>query len=527
MTDTKESPSDHEVTTITEGSAKITFIGRSSAFYNPVQEFNRDLTITVLQQFSDDWKKEFETEDKDGISAEGSPSRKRPRVYDSLGDGQIKVLDALSASGLRALRFAKEVPNISKIIANDFCEQAVETIKRNIQLNKVENIVEARYGDATETMMQHRSLDKRFHAIDLDPYGSVSVFLDSAVQSIADRGILMITCTDMAVLCGNTPESCYNKYGSVSLRTKSCHEMALRILLRTVDSHANRYARYIEPLLSISIDFYIRVFVRVHTSAKIAKDSILKTSNIFVCSGCHTFSFQTLARKVTVDNSVKFTCSTANLPTLTDGGKCTFCAQSVHIAGPIYSAPIHNFSFVKKLLERLKNNKESTALKTQKRLIGVLSVVSEELPDVPLYYELDELCHVLKCPVPRLLAFHSSIFNAGYRCSISHCNPRAVKTDAPPDLLWDTVRTLARSNGVKIEKFSEGSPGWRILSTEIKNNISFKMHPLAQAKSRVECAVRFQSNKGRNWGPKQKARGSVNSVKAGFQFQDLKAEESK
>lgn len=34
----------------------------------------------------------------------------------------------------------------------------------------------------------------------------------------------MITCTDMAVLCGNTPESCYNKYGSVGLRHKSCHE---------------------------------------------------------------------------------------------------------------------------------------------------------------------------------------------------------------------------------------------------------------------------------------------------------------
>lgn len=34
----------------------------------------------------------------------------------------------------------------------------------------------------------------------------------------------MVTCTDMAVLCGNTPESCYNKYGSVGLRHKCCHE---------------------------------------------------------------------------------------------------------------------------------------------------------------------------------------------------------------------------------------------------------------------------------------------------------------
>jgi len=47
--------------------------------------------------------------------------------------------------------------------------------------------------------------------VDLDPYGSPSVFLDSAVQSVADGGILMCTATDMAVLCGSNGEVCYSK----------------------------------------------------------------------------------------------------------------------------------------------------------------------------------------------------------------------------------------------------------------------------------------------------------------------------
>lgn len=47
--------------------------------------------------------------------------------------------------------------------------------------------------------------------VDLDPYGSPSVFLDSAVQSIADGGMLMCTATDMAVLCGGNGEVCYSK----------------------------------------------------------------------------------------------------------------------------------------------------------------------------------------------------------------------------------------------------------------------------------------------------------------------------
>lgn len=41
----------------------------------------------------------------------------------------------------------------------------------------------------------------------------------------------MVTCTDMAVLCGNTPETCYNKYGSTTVRLKCCHEMVFQIFV--------------------------------------------------------------------------------------------------------------------------------------------------------------------------------------------------------------------------------------------------------------------------------------------------------
>ena len=38
------------------------------------------------------------------------------------------------------------------------------------------------------------------------------------------RGLLLVTCTDMGVLCGNSPDTCYAKYGATSLKTKACHE---------------------------------------------------------------------------------------------------------------------------------------------------------------------------------------------------------------------------------------------------------------------------------------------------------------
>lgn len=115
-------------------------------------------------------------------------------------------------------------------------------------------------------MYQHRK-ENQFDVIDLDPYGCPSIFLDSAVQAVKDGGLLLVTATDMAVLAGNSPETCYSKYGAVSLRIKSCHEMALRILLQCIEAHANRYGRYIVPLISLSADFYVRVFVRVFSGA--------------------------------------------------------------------------------------------------------------------------------------------------------------------------------------------------------------------------------------------------------------------
>lgn len=74
-------------------------------------------------------------------------------------------------------------------------------------------------------MYQHRRYTERFHAVDLDPYGCPSPFLDGTVQCVQDGGLLLVTCTDMAVLAGNSPETCYTKYGAVSLKSKACHEM--------------------------------------------------------------------------------------------------------------------------------------------------------------------------------------------------------------------------------------------------------------------------------------------------------------
>lgn len=62
--------------------------------------------------------------------------------------GGVTVVEALSATGLRSIRYALEVPGIKQIYANDCSDKAVESIKYNIQKNKVEHLVTPTNNDA-------------------------------------------------------------------------------------------------------------------------------------------------------------------------------------------------------------------------------------------------------------------------------------------------------------------------------------------------------------------------------------------
>lgn len=110
-------------------------------------------------------------------------------------------------------------------------------------------------------------------------HGSAAPFLDAAVQSVANNGMLMVTCTDMATLSGpnqdvraavlssSSPcgvrsraaaQACFGRYGCVGIRGVYHHELAVRMLLSALRQCAARYGRHVQPLLSLSVDFYVR-----------------------------------------------------------------------------------------------------------------------------------------------------------------------------------------------------------------------------------------------------------------------------
>ncbi|XP_024975103.1 probable tRNA (guanine(26)-N(2))-dimethyltransferase 1 [Cynara cardunculus var. scolymus] len=538
-------PSDlNDYIVIKEGEAEILMHTKNEVFYNKTQVNNRDMSIAVLRTFISKRKEEHEavlskrkkkvlkvSEDNDsGLEApiestmpngksngeceempqdESNGTCQEPvKTPDDKGRGALKpprVLEALSASGLRALRYAREIEGIGQVVALDNDKASVEACRRNIKFNGsvASEKVESNLADARVYMLTH---PKEFEVVDLDPYGSPSVFLDSAVQSIADGGLLMCTATDMAVLCGGNGEVCYSKYGSYPLRGKYCHEMALRVLLACIESHANRYKRYIVPVLSVQMDFYVRVFVRIYTSASAMKNTPLKLSYVYQCIGCDSFHLQPLARTVSKNTSIRYLPGFG--PAVTQ--ECSDCGKKYNMGGPIWSAPIHDQDWVTSILADIKSMKERYP--AFNRISAVLTTISEELPDVPLFLSLHNLCGTLKCTSPSAVVFRSAVINAGYRISGTHVNPLGLKSDAPMDVIWDIMRCWVKNHPVKAQPPEQA--GSVILAKEPQIQVNFARAVASLSKAQAKKVARFLPNPERHWGPKLRAGRTITSKHA-------------
>ena len=182
------------------------------------------------------------------------------------------ILDALSATGLRALRYAHEIPFTTSITANDLLPAATKAIKLNVQHNKLEGKIKAVTGNALTHMYslvgENCKDDKgrtvpsgKYDVIDLDPYGTAAPFLDAAVQSVRDDGgLLCVTCTDAGVWASNGyPEKAYSLYGGIPIKGMHSHEGGLRPFIQLLHQPRDMVwqSSLCSPFPSISTPAYL------------------------------------------------------------------------------------------------------------------------------------------------------------------------------------------------------------------------------------------------------------------------------
>jgi tRNA (guanine26-N2/guanine27-N2)-dimethyltransferase len=280
--------------------------------------------------------------------------------------------------------------------------------------------------------------------------------------------------------------------------------LAVRILLQSTASSAARYGRSIKPILSVGMNFYVRVFVEVYKDKAAVHNHSLNIGSVYQSTQCPSFQVAAAGQLGGKKNTVF-------QPGRPPVGACPETGATFKIGGPFWLGPLHDVTVVKEALQRLGSKDEKTVpamkwIATQERLRGLLMSCRDELNDCPLYYKLPDLAQALVVSTPPMTMFKAALVNAGYRVSGYHKEPHAIKTDAPNSVVWDIMRTWCKTNP-PIKPPLAGSVAAKILAIEPSIEADFSI-PNGMITAKADGVARFPMNPEPNWGPKAKASGN-------------------
>ncbi len=364
---------------------------KAPVFYNPVMEFNRDVAVLAL------------------------------RAYQRTLGRKISACEPLTGCGVRGIRYAAEVDDVRKVILNDIKSEAAQLAKFNVKRNELTRRVCVANEDANLLLSRYAAPRKRFDFIDVDPFGPPVTYLDSAVRALRDGGLLAVTATDMAPLCGVHPKACIRKYGGKPLRTEYCHELAVRLVAGCLLMTAAKHAMGVEVVFGHSTDHYVRVYAVAHYGAKEADKSVQTMGYALHCFNClHR------ERSEGLFSSFKH--------------ECRECGSKLAVAGPLFVGKIFDESFCALMRKEAIGKK----LSQEKRIVRLFSLAREEAGSPVSYYVIDKVCDRLNLPIPPLIEVMKELRAAGFRVSPTHFNSRGVRTDASAGVVKEIVAKLAR-----------------------------------------------------------------------------------
>ncbi|MCL2115515.1 MAG: tRNA (guanine(10)-N(2))-dimethyltransferase [Methanobrevibacter sp.] len=360
---------------------------KAPVFYNSKMELNRDISILVLQTF----QKEI--------------------------DREINICDVFAGSGVRALRYKKEIDDVGEVAANDISPLAIEYILANALVSELD--IEIYQKEANIMLREHRG---EFDVVDIDPFGTPSYFVDSGGYSLKKDSLLCITATDTSALCGTYTEPCIRKYNAKPYKSEYCHENGIRILAGFVALTLAKYKKYIEIKLSHSTEHYMRLYIKVNKGSSSTDESLNENIGYIAhCKAClYRQSFKGLAT------------STPKV--------CPICEEKLAIAGPLWIGKIQNHDFIVKMInyceEKIKH------LNTEKEVLKLLTACLEEANAPITFYDIHVICRNLKISAPKLANVLDHLKKAGFLAIKTHFNPIGIKTDAGIEDVKRIVKSL-------------------------------------------------------------------------------------
>jgi len=346
-----------------EGSARIKY--RRAAFLNPEAKLSRDISVAFLSTISN----------------------------------KANSLDATAATGIRAIRYIKE-SGVGHVTSLEINNEVYTTLKKNILFNKL-----GKRANSINTSLQAfaNTTSERFDVIDLDPFGSAAPYIYDAIKVAKDNTLLLVTATDLAVLCGANQKACMRIYDSKPIHNELGHESAIRILIGYIARVAAQFNFGVEPCLSIYYRHYIRAFLRLRHGANYAVSSVQNLGYLHYCDACHNFS-----------------CELGYAP---EANTCNNCGSAFNTYGRMWMGSLYK----PEILNGLQKHFNTSA--ASKKELSFFEVISNEL-NTPFYYSLPKLTKKMRMSSVSIYSVMECLKKKGFAVTKTQFDADSIKTTA-------------------------------------------------------------------------------------------------
>ncbi len=350
-------------------------------FFNPAAKFNRDVSIQIYKTFIESQKNQ-----------------------------ETSFVDTMTGSGIRGLRVANEIPLVNKIIFNDFNLFSIQVAKINSILNNVYSKCSFFNKETCDFLSAEFTFEKRATIVDIDPFGTPAPFLDCILRSVKNGGLISVTATDTAVLCGVYPNVCYRKYYGNSLRTKYSLEIGSRLLLTLISFIASRLDLSIHPIFLHGYRNYIRVYCKIIKSNYLANKLQEKIGFIVHCFNCGNRCLINKLNQISTN--------------------CINCTNRVTVGGPMWISKIFDKDLIYKTVKSIESDPSKNELLHYNPVKEFFKIALDELDEYPYFYINDELGKILKKNVLSLENISELLVKNGYLFSKTIFASNGFKTDA-------------------------------------------------------------------------------------------------
>ncbi len=348
----------------TEGRARFQI---GTAFYNPAGRCNRDLGVLAAAWYRAE-------------------------------RGTLRLLDATSGCGVRALRYALE-SEASAIAVNEANPDLQTLLQSNLAPLRATHHLQLSQRNARHLLAACASERNYFDFIDLDCFGSAAPYLPQALGALQLGGLLYVASTDSRAATGHQPDASLRAYGAFARAQPAAREQALRLLLGALQQQAASLDLGIQPGLALWTGSTYRVLVRLQSKPALTPANYAFLGYCHACGEYQTIAWRQLGRVA-----------------------CA-CGQPLTHSGPLWLGPLHDRAFL-------------TALQTLAQAwqwfdrCDLLATLIGELELPPYYYTLGEIGRRGKLDVPPRSRLIAALHARGERAAPTHCDPQAIKTTA-------------------------------------------------------------------------------------------------